>query len=195
MGFPGGSDSTESAWNVGDLGSSPRLGRSPGEGHGNPLQCSFLENPHGQRSLTGCRPWGSRVRHNSVTKHSTAICSTEWPKRIWNVIVTLLIISLKLKATYYLYKIIWLTLIENVFITGCLLTCLCAQVCLTLCDPMDQSMLGFSVRGIILARILKWVAVFYSRGSSRPGDLNLISCSSGIGKGILYYCAPGKPLS
>ena len=167
----------------------------PGEGHGNPLQCSFLENPHGQRSLTGCKPWGSRVRHNSVTKHSTAICSIEWLKRIWNVTMTLLIISLKLKATYYLYKIIWLTLIENAFITGCLLACLCAQSCLTLCDPTDRSLLGFSVHGIILARILKWVAVFYSRGSSRPRDLNLISCSSGIGKGILYHCAPGKPLS
>ena len=30
----------------------------PGEGHGNPLQYSSLENPHGQRSLVGCSPWG-----------------------------------------------------------------------------------------------------------------------------------------
>ena len=43
-GFPGGSDSKESTCNVGDLGSIPGLGRSPGEGHGNPLQCSGLEN-------------------------------------------------------------------------------------------------------------------------------------------------------
>ena len=43
-GFPGGSDGKESACNVGDQGSIPRLGRSPGEGHGNPLQCSCLEN-------------------------------------------------------------------------------------------------------------------------------------------------------
>ena len=41
----GGSDGEESACNVGDLGSIPGLGRSPGEGHGNPLQCSYLENP------------------------------------------------------------------------------------------------------------------------------------------------------
>ena len=34
-----------SAWNVGDLGSIPGLGRSPGEGNGNPLQYSYLENP------------------------------------------------------------------------------------------------------------------------------------------------------
>ena len=44
-GFPGGSDVKESACNVGDLGSIPGLGRSPGEGHGNPLQYSCLENP------------------------------------------------------------------------------------------------------------------------------------------------------
>ena len=43
-----------------DLGSIPRLGRSPGGGHGNPLQYSFLENPHGQRSLVGYSPWGHK---------------------------------------------------------------------------------------------------------------------------------------
>ena len=53
MGFPGGSEGKESAFNEGDLGLIPGLGRSPGEGHGNPLQCSCLENPHGQRSLAG----------------------------------------------------------------------------------------------------------------------------------------------
>ena len=45
VGFPGGSDSKESACNVGDLGSIPGLGRSPGEGNGYPLQYSGLENP------------------------------------------------------------------------------------------------------------------------------------------------------
>ena len=44
LGFSGGSDGKESACNVGDLGSIPRLGRSPGEGNGNPLQYSCLEN-------------------------------------------------------------------------------------------------------------------------------------------------------
>ena len=45
MGFPGGSDSKESTSNARDLGSIPGLRRSPGEGNGNPLQCSCLENP------------------------------------------------------------------------------------------------------------------------------------------------------
>ena len=45
MGFPGGSAVKASASNVGDLGSIPGSGRSPGEGNGNPLQCPCLENP------------------------------------------------------------------------------------------------------------------------------------------------------
>ena len=44
LGFPGGSDSKVSACSVGDLGSIPGLGKSPGEGNGNPLQYSCLEN-------------------------------------------------------------------------------------------------------------------------------------------------------
>ena len=45
MGFPGGSDGKESSCNVGDLGLIPGWGKSPGEGHGNPLQYSCLDNP------------------------------------------------------------------------------------------------------------------------------------------------------
>ena len=70
-GFPCGSDSKESTNNAGDLGSIPGLWRSLGGGHGNPLQYSCLENSHGQRSLEGYSPWGHRVRHDWVTKHST----------------------------------------------------------------------------------------------------------------------------
>ena len=44
-GFPGGSDGNVSAYNVGDPGSIPESGRSPGEGNGNPLQQSSLKNP------------------------------------------------------------------------------------------------------------------------------------------------------
>ena len=43
--YPGGSDSIEYTRNAGDLGLIPGLGGSPGEGHGNPLQYSCLENP------------------------------------------------------------------------------------------------------------------------------------------------------
>ena len=58
LGFPGGSDSKESAFNAGNLGSIPGLGKSPGGEHGNTLQYSCLEHPHGQRSLVGYSSWG-----------------------------------------------------------------------------------------------------------------------------------------
>ena len=72
---PGSSADKEFACSAGDPGSFPGLGSSPGEGHGNPLQYSCLENPHGQGSLAGHSLWGSR---NSVTTEwlSTAQCPT-----------------------------------------------------------------------------------------------------------------------
>ena len=69
-GFPGGSDGKESTCKAGDLGSVPGLGRSPGGGHGSPLQYSCLENPQGQGSLAGCR-WGHR--ESDMTKHTACI--------------------------------------------------------------------------------------------------------------------------
>ena len=48
LGFPGSLDGKASAYNAGDLGSIPGSGRSPGEGNGNPLQYSCLENPMDQ---------------------------------------------------------------------------------------------------------------------------------------------------
>ena len=59
-GFPGGSAGKESSNNAEDLGSIPGLGRSPGGGHGNPLQYSCLENPHGWRSPAGYSLWGCK---------------------------------------------------------------------------------------------------------------------------------------
>ena len=58
--FPGGSAVKYLPANAGDLSSVPGLGRSPGEGNGNPHQYSCLENPHGQRSLAGYSPWGHK---------------------------------------------------------------------------------------------------------------------------------------
>ena len=64
LGFPGGSGGKESACNVGDLGLIPGWGRSPGGGHGNPLQYSGLENPWAEEP-GGLQSMGSqRVRHD-----------------------------------------------------------------------------------------------------------------------------------
>ena len=57
----------KSACNAGDLGSTPRLGRSPEEGNGNPFPVFLPGKSHGQRSLAGYSSWGRRVRHDWAT--------------------------------------------------------------------------------------------------------------------------------
>ena len=57
---------------AGDLGLSSGWGRSPGEGNGNPLQYSCLENPHGQRSLAGYSPWGCKEWDTNEHTHTPA---------------------------------------------------------------------------------------------------------------------------
>ena len=63
-GFPGGSDGKASACNAGDLGSIPGLGRSPGEGNGNPLQYSCLENPTDGGAWWATSMGSQRVGHD-----------------------------------------------------------------------------------------------------------------------------------
>ena len=58
------------------------------------------------------------------------------------------------------------------------------QLCLTLCNPTDCSLPGSSVHGILPARILEWVAISYSKGSSQPTDWTWMSC---IGRWILHH--------
>ena len=61
--------------------------------------------------------------------------------------------------------------------------CVCVlvtQSCPTLCDPIDCSRLGSSVHGILQARILEWVAISFSRGSSWPRDWTQVSCTAGL---------------
>ena len=68
VGFPQILVGKESACSAGDLGSSPRLGRAPGEGNGTPLQCSCLENPRDRGAWQATAHGVTRVRHNLVTK-------------------------------------------------------------------------------------------------------------------------------
>ena len=72
-GFPDGSEGKESACDVRDLDSVSGLKRSPGGGHGNPLQYSCLENPRGQKSLACCSPRGCKEsdRTEKLTQLST----------------------------------------------------------------------------------------------------------------------------
>ena len=67
------------------------------------------------------------------------------------------------------------------------LECLVTQLCLALCHLMDYNSPSFSVHGIFQARILEWVAISHSRGSSRPKDRKC------IGRQTLHHQVPGKP--
>ena len=64
VGFPGGSDGKESACNAGDPGLIPRTRRSPGEGNGNPLQYSCLENPMDRGAWWTAVHGSQRVGHD-----------------------------------------------------------------------------------------------------------------------------------
>ena len=62
--------------------------------------------------------------------------------------------------------------------------CSVAQLCLTLCNPMDCSPPGSSVHGILQVRMLEWIAISFSRASSQSRDSTHVSY---IGRQILYY--------
>ena len=65
---------------------------------------------------------------------------------------------------------------------------MCVYVsCLTLCSPMDYSPPGSCVHGSLQARILEWIAMPLSRGSSRPRDRTCVSNVSHIGRRVLYH--------
>ena len=70
---------------------------------------------------------------------------------------------------------------------------LCFAWCPTLCDPTDCCLPGSSVLGILQAKILEWVAVPTSMGSSQPSDWTHVSCVSCIAGGFFTTEPPGKP--
>ena len=82
--------------------------------------------------------------------------------------------------------------------------CVCvlvAQSCPTLCDPMDCSQPGSPVNGILQARILEWISIPFSRGSSLSRDWTLVSCIAGrfftnwaTGKSLNLQRLVGKPV-
>ena len=79
-----------------------------------------------------------------------------------------------------------------VLIQYCMLS---SQSYSTLWDPMDCSPPGSSVHGLSQARILGWVAISFSRGSSQPRDWTCISCITCTGRQILYHWALWKAQS
>ena len=158
MGFPGGSEGKESACNVGDLGSISGLGRSPGAGHGNPLQYSCLENPHGQRSLLGYSPWGCK-ESDTTEQLSTAqhILYTHF-NFLQNSVFH---IAMSYHSPFYA-TIPSRSISPNHDLPDHVAVAVAAKLCLTLCNPLDCSPWGSSDCEISQARILEGVAISFS---------------------------------
>ena len=95
--------------------------------------------------------------------------------------------SLRLCPELYLLTYIRSQLFLNLNLSCC---CLVTKSCQSLCDPMDCSPPGSSVHGILQARILEWVAISFSRGSSRPKDQTQVSLIAGR---FFTIQPPGKP--
>ena len=117
LGFPGVSGSKKSTCNVGNLGSVPGLGRSPGGGHGNPLQYSCLENPHGQRSLAGYSPWGHKEL-DTTERLSTAqpLSTILLPYRSLQSIEYSALIRRFLLIIYFIYKSVYMSIPVSQFV-------------------------------------------------------------------------------
>ena len=94
-------------------------------------------------------------------------------------------------------------LISVCFLLGmyvCVCVCVCARTCaytqsLSWVSLQPHGPPGSSVHGIFQATVLEWVAIFYSRGSSRPRDQTCISCVSCIGRQILFHCTSQEALA
>ena len=139
-----------SACNAGDLGSIPGLGRSPGEGNGNPLQYSCLENPIDRGA------WWPTVHGvaKSWTRLSDFTFTFTFSDYQYFLLFGLHSLNFSLVRVYQMLKSLNFWLTENIFYTHSQKifhweynTCCCsvAQLCLTLCEPMDYSTPGFHV--------------------------------------------------
>ena len=136
---------------------------------------------HGQRGLVGYSPWGATV--HVVTKSWTRL-STHTQCVFGMVFRAQLKGSIKVDiCPWYIGKIcsMGIGLTHETGATSKVVVCMkseseVAQSCPTLCDPMDHSLPGSSVHGILQARILEWVAIPFSRVSSQPRNRTLVSC-------------------
>ena len=146
--------------------------------------CKMME-PFGKQFISS-----SKVRHSVTTWHSNST-SRETKTYIstntctWSVHSGIIHHSQKVEITHKSTD--WL--LDKQSTLGLHAAVLLLQVSPTLCKPTDCSPSGYSVRGILQARILEWAAMPSFRGSSRPRDQTHISC---IGRQVLSLPPPGK---
>ena len=90
--------------------------------------------------------------------------------------------SILLRSAFFIVQLShpYMTTGETMWGLDCKESCvLVTQACPTLCNPTDCSPPGFSAHGILQARILEWIAIPFSRGTSQPRDWALVSCLTG----------------
>ena len=75
---------------------------------------------------------------------------------------------------WFLRDLIFIVVV-TIYVCVCIYLSKVAQLCPTLCDPMDCSLPGSTLHGILQARVLEWVAISFSRGSSQPRDQTQVS--------------------
>ena len=167
-------------------GFDPWAGKIPGGGDGNPLQYSRLENPMDRgawqaafRRIMLSRTW-------LVTTHSTALmndpevlqttrklngcASSDYQRHNSSHFDSSSVTAL---CPYLYFPIIMIAAATKWSESEV------AQSCPTLCDPMDGSPPGFTVHGILQARVLERAAIPFSRESSQPRDRTQVSCIAG----------------
>ena len=169
-----------------DTVSVPGSGRSPRVGNDIPHQHSWLKNSmdkeawkakfHGAaKSWT----WLSNSDKNSFFSHKNVQGGIASWLYSWKPCAQIKFVVLEKGEKKYWETTGLSRLFPNIYIYGHLGKRLqwgeVAQSCPTLCDPMDCNLLGFSIHGILQARILEWIAISFSRGSSRPRDRTLVS--------------------
>ena len=130
---------------------------------------------------------GPKEQHTSLDRLAPPGCSTHalpaaFRSKVYPLKET---IDLLDHISLYIIKLFKCTVFEGACPGACVLAKL-LQSGPTLCDPMDYSLPGSSVHGILQARILKWVAILFSRGSSRPRDRACGCYVSCIGRWVLY---------
>ena len=127
-----------------------------GEGNGNPLQCSCLENPRDGgawwAAISGVAQSRTRLKWLSSSRFHS-----------WRVLHTR-------EIPHMLYAATGICFSRYLLSIKCRCGGLVTKSCPTLCDPIDCSPPGCSLHGISQARILEWVALSFSRGSSQLGD-------------------------
>ena len=166
------------AADAGDVGLIPGMGRSPGEGNGNPLQYSCLENPMDRGSWQATQSMGSqkspiRLSHRGHPPSWTELREVPSPHPVplsrpvepFSEIVLALPAILPPWGSEQLPPL-WSRPLPG----GGVCLCSVAQSCLTLSDPMDYNPSGSSLHGIPQARILQWVAISFSRECSHSRD-------------------------